>query len=51
MECSNREWEEFMKNQEKEEKELAVKAARAAWTVRCGDAASSDSTISKGELI
>ena len=51
MGCSNREWEEFMENQEQKEKELAIKAARKAWTVRFGEAASSDGTISEGELI
>ena len=49
--CSNHEWEEFMDRQEEEEKELVVKAARAAWTVRFGNKASLDSTISEGELI
>ena len=49
--CSNREWEEFMADQEQKEKELAVKAARAAWTVRFGEPASSDGTMSKGELV
>ena len=51
VDCSNREWEEFMDKQEQEEKELAIRAANAAWTVRFGEAASSDDTISEGELI
>ena len=51
VDCSNREWEEFMDKQEQEEKELAIRAANAAWTVRFGEAASSDGTISGGELI
>ena len=49
--CSNQEWEKFMANQEQEEKELAVEAARAAWTVRFGEPASSDGTLSEGEIV
>ena len=40
-----------MAKQEQEEKELAVRAANAAWTVRFGEPASSDGTMSEGELI